>query len=106
MECKILGILRDFCIIRVEDLEDTQRDYVSRIVASDHNYLLDFNFCGIALICHVSRPHCCGLRHVELRPPATVERGRERDTIRSGEYGVGFSERAAVLSAGGCVRRG
>ena len=46
MECKILGILRDFCIIRVEDLEDTQRDYVSRIVASDHNYLLDFNFWG------------------------------------------------------------
>jgi hypothetical protein len=49
MECKLSGNFRGFCIILVEDLEDMRQGYVSRIVASDHNYLFNFNFCGIAL---------------------------------------------------------
>ena len=110
MERKLSVNFRGFRIIVVEALEDMRRDYVSRIMARDHNYLFNLNFCEIALYDKLffsfRGPIVAGLDYVEPRPPATVESGREGDTIRSGEYGVGFSERAAVLSAGGWVRRG
>jgi hypothetical protein len=49
MERKLSVNFRGFRIIVVEALEDMRRDYISRIMARDHNYLFNLNFCEIAL---------------------------------------------------------